>query len=123
MACGKFNMTKATCTQVEIGKNYRLGFTCEDGNDDPIPLTGRDITLVIKDKNDDTFSDITLTEVNDPTLSGLYYSDPTNGYLVIQILIDISSTLSKKTYVYEMYDNTEGITLMSGGIQVVEGEF
>ncbi len=123
MACGKFNMTKATCTEVEIGSNYRLGFTMTDENDDPIDLTGRDISLTIKDVNDESFSDITLTEVNDPSLSGIYYSDPSSGYLIIQMLVDITNTLVQKTYVYEMADNTETVTLMSGGIQVVEGEF
>lgn len=123
MACNTFNFSKDTCTEVEIGSNFRLSMLMEDSEGSPIDLTGRDITLTIKDVNDETFEDIILSEVSDSSTTGLNYESIDQGIIVIQILSGTTSTLSRKTYVYEMVDNTEHVTLMLGGIQVIEGEF
>ena len=95
-----------------------------DGNTgNPIDLTGRDLTLTIKDPSDINFTPITLSEVSDAITSGLYYIDVVNGNIIIQILDDITTTLQEKTYIYEMSDDTEKTTLMMGGIQVIKGQY
>ena len=124
MSCNTFNFTVGNCCPVEIGKNFRIKFNMSDGDTgNPVDLTGRDLTLTIKDPSDTNFTPITLSEVSDALTSGLYYIDVANGNIIIQILDDISTTLQEKTYVYEMSDNTEKTTLMMGGIQVIKGQY
>ena len=123
MASNTFNFTVASECEVERGDFYRLGFQIFDEEDNPIDLTGKDLSLIIKDTITTENPDIVLTEVLDEESTGLYYRSRTEGLLVIQITDVDTLAMAVQTYLYEMKNNTDKDTLMSGGIQVIDGEF
>jgi hypothetical protein len=82
-----------------------IEFELTDINDDPIDITGTDISMAIKCSADDTTSIKTLTSGAEIDIS-----DPTNGKFIIKDDWEIS--IPKGTYVYDIK-----ITFPSGKVK------
>lgn len=103
MSCNNLELTDANCFSVDIGRDYLLNMTYDDGATPPvaIDLTGFDLAMNIKLATE-TVNFLTLGIVGDLDTTGIFLADPTTGVFQIVITEADTATATATDYNYEI---------------------
>ena len=125
MDCDNFDFLTGNCTQVDIGFDFEKVFTYTDSLGLPVPLTGFDFNMIIKDALGGATL-LTLPTVNDNVTTGFYFPSPITGIISMLITDTDTAGFTVGTYPYEMTitDTDSKVEIfMQGEIQFVDRGF
>ena len=88
------------------GDSRTKSYTITDENGDPVDLSGDTLTLTIRKRKGDATAVATLSTASEITISGA-----SNNIVSIAFNHDV---FSQRSYVHDLYDNTDDQTIMYG---------